>query len=146
MNKSDISTNTATEQSALSKLSYWLQFEKHTWILAAGIGWFSYELILKGLTVLALIFSPYMLWHLFRAKWYKSILTFSALVILPFLMYLLTETQNPGINLLLKVLPLITFYSYTWIISYMIENHLNKLKTIRRWKKEAFINKATKQQ
>lgn len=146
MNKSDISINTATEQSALSKLSYWLQFEKHTWILAAGIGWFSYELILKGLTVLALIFSPYLLWQLFRAKWYKSILTFCALVILPFLIYLFTETQNPGINLLLKVLPLITFYCFTWIISYMIGNHLNKLKTIRRWKKEAFINKATKQQ
>lgn len=146
MNKSDISINTATEQSALSKLSYWLQFEKHTWILAAGIGWFSYELILKGLTILALVFSPYLLWQLFKAKWYKSILTFSALVILPFIMYLFTETQNPGINLLLKVLPLITFYSYTWIISYMIRNHLNKLKTIRRWKKEAFINKATKQQ
>lgn len=142
MNESDVLADGIHEKEAsLSKLDYWLQFEKHTWILGAGIGWLPYQIILTGLAILAIVFSPYMLWQLFKARWYKSIITFNVLVVLPFLISQVAPIESTAFQLLLTILPIITFYSFTYIISYMIGEHLNKLNTLKKWKKEHLINK-----
>ena len=141
MNKADILANAVTvEESSLSSLYYWLQYEKHSWILGSGIGWLPYSIVLMIVSIAAIIFTPYMLWHLFRAKWYKAIITFCSIVILPFVIHQVIQIDNSAISFSLGILPLVTFYFYTYVISYLIGEHLNKLKTIRRWKKENLAN------
>lgn len=141
MNKVDVLANAVTvEESSLSTLYYWLQYEKHTWILGAGIGWLPYSIVLMIVSITAIIFTPYMLWHLFRAKWYKAIITFCSIVILPFLIHQIVEIDNSIISFSLGVLPLVTFYFYTYGISYFIGEHLNTLKTIRGWEKKDLAN------
>lgn len=127
MNESDILTSVRTiEEHSLSQLQYWLQYKKYSWIAGAGIVWVPYSLILKGLLILAVIFTPFMLWHLFRAKWYKSIGVFFAVVIFPIIFQLL-ETGSSVADFLLMVLPLFVFYCYTWVLSHIIAEYLGEI-------------------
>ncbi len=128
------------EESSLSTLYNWLQFKKHTWIIGAVIIWLPYDIILTGISILAAIFTPFMLWHLFKAKWYNAIITFCAIVILPFIIFLLVQIDNPLTSLLTGVVPLVTFYFYTYVISYMIGEYIGELKAARRWEKENLAN------
>jgi hypothetical protein len=127
------------EENALSKLQTWLQYEKYTWFIGAGIVWVPYSLILTGLLILAVIFTPFMLWHLYRAKWYKSISVFFLVVIFP-VAFRLLETGSSIVDFLLMVLPLLTFYCYTWILSHTIDQYLSEIQTAKKWKKEKLMN------
>ncbi|MDX1585110.1 MAG: hypothetical protein R3222_00140, partial [Balneolaceae bacterium] len=109
---------------------YWLRYEKHTWILGVTIGWLPYQLILNAVSILAILFTPFMLWHLFKAGWYKAIITFCCLVILPFLVFQLAPIENLAFSFLLRVIPLVTFYFYTYVISYLIGIRINELRSI----------------
>jgi len=141
MNESDILANAKTiEEHSLSQLQYLLQYEKYSWIAGAGIVWMPYGLIMVGLLILAVLFTPFMLWHLYKAKWYKSISIFLAVVILPLIVSQLFDTGNAVADFLLMVLPLFTFYCYTWVLSYVIGNYLNEIETIKKWKREQLIN------
>ena len=141
MKDTDILSNAVTvEESSLSSLYYWLQYEKHSWILGSGIGWLPYSLVATIIAFAAIVFTPYMLWHLFQAGWYKAIITFGAVVIFPFLIHQLIQIDNTIISFSLGVLPFFTFYFYTYVISYLIGEHLNTLKTIRKWKREDLAN------
>lgn len=141
MSNSDITESAVTvEESSLSNLHYWLQFKKHTWIIGAVIIWLPYHIILTGISILAAVFTPFMLWHLFKAKWYKAVTTFCAIVILPFLILHFLQIGNPLTSLLTGVLTLVTFYFYTYVISYMIGEYLGELKAVRRWEKENLAN------
>jgi|GEM_PF-1462947 len=141
MNEADILANAKTiEENSLSQLQYWLQYEKYSWVAGAGIVWMPYGLIMMGLLILAVLFTPLMLWHLFKAKWYKSIGIFFATVIFPLVISLFFEIENTVADFLLMVLPLFTFYCYTWILSYAIDNYLNDMKTVKKWQKEQLVN------
>lgn len=135
MNQNDILTNSITvEKDSLTRLQYWLKYEKYTLILGASVGMLPYSLIIKGLSSLAILFTPYMLWHLFRASWYKSLVIFSVVVILPFITFQFVQTGNQIFNLLLQVLPLIAFYSYTWGLSYKIREYLSEIQALNKFK------------
>ncbi len=137
MNEKDIlSTAVNVEEHSLSELQYWLQYEKHTWFLGAGVFWLPYGLILMGLSILAVLFTPYMIWHLFNAKWYKSIAVFLTVVILPFILSQFIPFENSIFVFLSNILPLVAFYFYTWILSYLIGEHLNEIQTLKKWRRE----------
>ncbi|PAU93843.1 hypothetical protein CK503_09215 [Aliifodinibius salipaludis] len=141
MNESDILASAKTiEEHSLSQLQYWLQYEKYSCVAGAGIVWMPYGLIMMGLLILAVLFTPFMLWHLFKAKWYKSIGIFLATVIIPLIISQLFDIGNTVADFLLMVLPLFTFYGYTWILSYVIGNHLNEMETVKKWQKEQLLN------
>lgn len=124
------------EEHSLGELQHWLQYGKHTWSLGAGIIWLPYGLILMGLKLITVVFTPYMLWHLSKAKWYKSVVVFSAIVVLPFMIAQFIELENNILNFLFTALPFLTFYLFTYIISYMIGEHLNEIRTVRNWERE----------
>ncbi|GAA5522037.1 hypothetical protein LQ318_09810 [Aliifodinibius salicampi] len=138
--EADILANTETlNESSLRELYYWLQYEKHTWMLGGGIVWFPYGLIMLGLSVLAVLFTPFMLWQLFRAKWYKSIIVFLAVVILPFVINQFIPLESSVFGFLLSVLPLLNFYIYTWLLSYMVGEYLSKFDFFKRFDLEQKI-------
>jgi hypothetical protein len=138
--QAEILANAETEEEySLNRLQYWLQYGKHSWTLGAGIIWFTYGFILRIVKILAIVFTPYMLWHLFKAKWYKSIAVFLAVVAAPYVTFLFIHAGNLYINYFFMVLPVLTFYLYTYIISYMIGEYLAEIKTLKKWKYEEKI-------
>jgi len=137
MNEADILKNAVSvKEYSLRQLQQWLDYGKHTWSLGAGIIWFPFGIVFTILKIIAVVFTPYMLWHLFKAAWYKSIVVFLLIVILPFVVSKFLILQNDVLNYICAVLPILTFYIFTYIISYMIGEELNKINTLRRWKRE----------
>lgn len=101
--------------------------------------WFPYSLIMLGLSVLAVLFTPFMLWHLYRAKWHKSIIVFFAVVILPFVISLFIPLESSVVGFLLSITPLLSFYIYTWLLSYMIGEYLSELDFFKKFDLEQKI-------
>lgn len=129
----EILESTVTEEEyALQKLQNWLQYEKNTWILGSGGFWLPYRLIITGLTIIAAIFIPYMLWHLIKAKWYKSIIIFVIVVIVPFIGIQTLTSESTVSYFLLSVTPLGLFYIFCWLLSYFIGERLTELQEIRQ--------------
>ena len=132
MNNSDILSGFKTlEKKSLNQLQSGLEFEKYGWVLGAGIVFVPYNIVLMGLLIIAVVFTPFMLWHLYKAKWYKSISVFIVTVILPFIGYQFFNTGHFVADFLLMVFPLFTFFCYTWILSYVIRDYLNELEATK---------------
>jgi hypothetical protein len=137
MDKSELLANAVPiEERSLSKLQGWLDYEKYTWMLGAGVIWFSYAIIITGLLIMTVVFTPYMLWHLYKAKWYKSIGWFFITVLLPFVLFQFFDTGNMVADYLLSVFPLFNFYCFTWVLSYMIGEYIGERQAVRKWKRE----------
>jgi len=138
--EADILANAVTEEEySLSQLQQRLQYAKHSWSFGAIILWLPYVPVFMILKILAIVFTPYVLWHLFKAKWYKSVVVFGAVVVLPYVIYQFIQVENNILGFLLKVLPLLTFYLFAYILSYMIGEHLSEIKTLKRWKRDEKI-------
>ena len=138
--QADILANAVTEEEySLNQLQQWLQYAKHSWSLGAIIIWLPFVPIFMILKILAIVFTPYMLWHLFKAKWYKSVAVFGAIVVIPYVVFQFIQVENNILGFILKVLPLLAFYLYTYILSYMIGEHLAEIKTLKKWKREEKI-------
>ncbi len=128
---SDVPKNALNvEESSLRKLQYWLEYEKYTAILAGAAPWF-YFIVIRILYLAAVVFTPYMLWHLYKAGWYKSIAIFVVTVLIPFLVFQFIQTESALLGFVLTFSTLFLFYFYTWILSYMIKNHLMELKELK---------------
>lgn len=137
----EILENTSSvKEHSLNKLQQWLQYGKHSWSLGAGIVWLPPGMILMGLKIIMYAFTPYMLWYLYKAKWHKSIIVFLAVVVQPFLFSEFMEFENHILGFLLSILPFLTFYIYTYILSYMIGEQLNEIQTVRKWHREELMN------
>lgn len=135
MNKGNRLANAAlADEYSLRRLNEWLQYEKYSWFLGAGIIWVPYSLIITGLWVIAVLFTPFLLWNLFKAGWYKSIVLYFAIVILPFVVVQLLRVENSVVDLMLSILPLCSFYIYSWILSYLVGEYLSERQELRRIK------------
>lgn len=119
------------EEYALRKLHYWLRYEGLTPILGGGAFWLPYSLITTALIILAALFTPYLLWHLAKAKWYRAIAVFITVVCVPFLAALLAETDL-SMGFLLSMVPLVCFYLYTWTLRFVIGEQLREAATVRQ--------------
>lgn len=140
MKKADILENAVTEEEySLSELQHWLQYGKHSWWMGVAVFWLPYGPILFVLKIIALVFTPYMLYHLYKAKWYKSVVVFLIVVLLPFLVTRIIDTGHYILDFLLPFLPLLTFFFFVYIISYMIGVRLNEIRTRKKWKREEML-------
>ena len=84
-----------------------------------------------GFSGVAVIFTPYMLWHLVKARWIKSVVVFVVVVIAPFLASRFVSADASLTRFLLTGLPLVLFYIYTWILRGMIGEHLAEMSQAR---------------
>lgn len=137
MDKSDILDNAMNaEEYSLGRLQFWLDYGKHAWTAGVGMFYFPYSLVVMALTCAMLIFLPYMIWHLYRAGWYKSVYTLLAIVVVPYIISFFIASLNHIVIFIFAFLPLIAFFFCTYIISYMIGERLNKIKTLKKWRRQ----------
>lgn len=120
------------EEQSLRLLYKWLRYEGLTVIGGAGIFWLPYGLVLKAFVIFAVLFTPYMLWHLARAKWYKSIILFLVVVLMPLGAVQFTEPDASITYFLLSIGALVFFYVYTWILRHVIGERLTELEAVRK--------------
>lgn len=137
MNESDLLNNAVpSEEYALGRLQHWLQYGKHSWSVGAGIFWLPYSLVILVFSIIAYLFTPYMLYQLYKAQWYKSVAALTGIVVVPFMISKFSQTDNATLDFLMAFFPYVAFYFFTYAISYMINERLTELQTLRRWKRE----------
>jgi len=137
MDHEELLANAVTvEEHSLHSIQQWLQYGKHSWSIGAGIFWISYGWILLALKIIALVFTPYMIYHLYQARWYKSVFVLLTVVVLPFGVFQFLEVDNNILGFVLSFFPFLALYLFCYIISYMIGEELIKIKTLRAWERE----------
>ncbi len=127
---------TSEEEHALQKLHYWLRYEGQTAWLGGGAFFLPYSLISAVLTTLAVVFTPYMLWRLAKAKWYKAIALFIILVCVPFLATRFMQGGSSTAYYLWTTVSLVLFYVYTWVLRSVIGDHLREQSATRHIMRE----------
>ena len=121
------------EESRLQELHRWLTLEGMT----IGFGTFGFFLPMGLIFMLlkwgAIAFTPYMLWRLYQSRRFGWIGAFVLFVGIP--AGLMLSRSEPGISNIsgyfIYMLPLVTFYAYTWILRYSVGEWLEELK----WKR-----------
>ncbi len=119
------------EEDSLQQLHYWLKYEGLTFLAGGFSFWVPYGLVVRILFILAAIFTPYMLWHLIRARWYKSVAIFVLFVLLPFTASFFVSAEASLTKFLLMAVPLAWFYIYTWVLRLVIGEHLSETRSVR---------------
>ena len=95
-------------------------------LLGAAAFVLPFGLVASVLVALAVVFTPYMLWELYRAGWHRAIGAFAALVLGP-----AVASWFAGGALLQYALiggALLGFYLYTWALFYLIGEHLSEAR------------------
>ena len=119
----------APEVKALRALHRWLGYERLAVLLGGAAYVLPFGLVAGVLVVLAVVFTPYMLWKLHRAAWHTAIGLFALLVLVP----VATGAGVEGVVLsyFLHGGALIAFYLYTWVLHHMIGEHLREVDAVR---------------
>lgn len=129
-------TPSVEEVYSLRQLHYWLRYEGLTGLLGGTVVWLPFGLVMSGLILLAALFTPYMLWHLWKARWYTSMVVFGALIVGPLAIAVFLENRISIGYYLLTMVPLVFFYAYTWTLRYMIGEHLFEVDSVRAFERE----------
>ena len=130
----------AEDEYALRQLHHWLKYEGL--LPFAGVGAFviPYGLIMTALVAAAVLFAPYMLFQLWRARWVKTIVLFVVLVLVPVATSYLIESDDVIITYFLRYLPLVAFYLFAWILRLVIGEELNERSAVRLFDHERARN------
>ncbi len=132
VNESDVLEYAVGEgEDALLELHHWLAYGGLTFLGGAAAFWLPYTLIFSVLTILAVLFVPYMLWKLYVGGWHKAIWIFAIVVLIPLAASRLVASENFLLKFLLIAGPLIAFYTYTWILRLVLGEHLDELRAAR---------------
>jgi len=119
------------EEYTLRQLHYWLRYEGLSFLGGSAGFWLPYKLVLGILVALAALFSLYMLWRLWTARWYKAIVVFMIVVVLPLVVSRFISTDASYARLVLTWVPLVNFYIYTWVLRLVLGEHLEQARLLR---------------
>lgn len=99
---------------ALERLHHWLTLEGATALAIPAMFFLPIDIGTLLLKWAAIAFTPYMLWRLYQVRRFGWIATFIIAVAAPLALMRTPETITYAY--LLSLLPLLLFYSYTWIL------------------------------
>lgn len=117
-------SNLLTIKFHLEKIQSILRIEIPAYLLLSlsfftGIGFF----ILK---IVILLFSPYMVFVLFRLKKFGWITTFCLIVVLPYI-FSFIKFSDATLTLLINLFPLLTFLIFTFLLKMVIPDWLEEI-------------------
>lgn len=118
------------EEYALRGLHHWLTRGGSSVLLAPMGVFVPYSIVLSVLFVCAVVFTPYMLYQLVKARWYKSVATFVVTVLVPFIVFRFVSGSSTGMALMAFV-PFVAFYLYTWILRAVVGDYLREKAEVR---------------
>jgi hypothetical protein len=118
-------------RNSLQKLYHWLKWEGLTSLFAGTVLFIPWSSVFVILTIAAIVFTPYLLWHLAKAGWYRAILLFGVFVILPFIFSRFVPEEASLGAFLLMATPLVFFYIFNWILRLIIGEYLEEERAVR---------------
>ena len=133
----------ATPEQPLRDLHAALRYEGLTAFGGAAAFWLPASLAESVLVLLAVGFTPYLIWKLWQAGWRGTVLAFGLVVGLPVLLALLgaaataMSATTAMSAYLLTAVPLVLFYAFTWALQYQIGDHLREAEDARRVYRQA---------
>ena len=127
----------ATPEQPLRDLHAALRYEGLTAFGGAAAFWLPASLAESVLVLLAVGFTPYLVWKLWQAGWRGTVLAFGLVVGLPVLLALLGAATTAMSAYLLTAVPLVLFYAFTWALQYQIGDHLREAEDARRVYRQA---------
>ncbi len=136
MNTAELMGVTGEDEPALRSLHHWLQYQSLTFLGGAAAFFVPYRLVAGGLALLALVFTPYMIWQLAVAKRYKTIATFSAVVLVPIVAGVLFTSESSLLRYLLTYGALVPFYIFTWVLKGQLDSELQERRMVRVFEHE----------
>ena len=128
----DLLAHSVTEEEySLRQLHYWLRYEGLTPLLGGFAFFVPYGLVMTVLVGLAVVFAPYMVWQLWRAKWFKTLAVFAVCVGVPLVVSRFVSADSFVLKFLLTYGPLVPFYFFTWILRLVIGEELAERSGVR---------------
>lgn len=115
----------------LEKVHYWLRYEGLAPGLFFGAFWLPYGLITSILFVSAYVFTPFMLYHFWRAKYYKPIAVFSVLVLIPYMVSVIVPAGASMSSFFLNLAPLVFFFIFAWVMKLVLSERLSESRAVR---------------
>lgn len=125
-----VSLHDAKVEVRLRELHRWLTLEGSSGALMGLALFLPYGFVFTVLRWGAIFFSPFLLWRLLQFKRYGWIAGFVIFVGLPFSVAFLSEAEGAA-GFLVSVLPLVSFYAYTWMLRYAVEGWLEDITGAR---------------
>jgi len=119
------------EESSLRRLHAWLKYEGLTGVFIFAVFFMPFGIVFDVLAVAAVAFTPFMIWLLARAGWYRAIVLFVAFVVLPFVLSRLVSDDLSLGRYLLEVTPLAAFYIFNWVLRLIIGEYLSDRQAVR---------------
>lgn len=121
------------EQMRLQDLHRWLTLEGSSITLGSFAFIVPYGIVFLILKWGAVLFTPYLIWQLYKCKRYTWLIGFLIFVAVPgiFSIFLSQGGFSTVSGFLLGVLPLVTFYIYTWTLRYAVGEWLEEIRWIR---------------
>lgn len=122
----------ARREHAATRLHHWLNYGSKSAILGFGAFWLPIGPVTMLVVVLALLFTPYLLWRLYQIRWYGWLGVFVVVVLVPLL--IVRPLVDPRAMLwwyVFTVGPLLTFYLFIWVLRYVLGEHVDELKALR---------------
>ncbi len=126
----------AEDEYALRQLHHWLKWEGLLPLTGLGAFFLPFSLIMTVLVGAAILFTPYMIFQLWRARWMKSIVFFAIVVLVPVAASFLIKSDELLLTYFLRFLPLVAFYMFTWILRLVIGENLNERSAVRLFDRE----------
>lgn len=119
------------EENALRQLHYWLRYEGMAPLLGGSAFFIPYGIVMVVLVALAVVFTPYMLFQLWRARWLKSILAFALIVLVPVVGCRFVSADDTLVRFFLTYGPLVPFFIYTWGLRLVLGEKLAEVTAVR---------------
>lgn len=118
---------TTVEAYRLQQLHRWLTVGGSSGAFAGAAFFLPYGIVFMMLKWSAVVFAPYMLWRLAQSRRYGWIAAFVLVVGLPLGFSLIAQPQGVS-SFLFSILPLLTFYTYTWLLRHSVGERLEELR------------------
>jgi hypothetical protein len=132
INDSDPETNIPQ----LRRLRHWLTYNRYTIFTYGGGIFFPAGIILLCLILLAILFTPYMLFVLYKNRKHGWLLLFAIIVGIPILPAFLS-TGNFVLNVMMHFLPLLAFYLYCFLLRFSVDDWISDTsETHQLWTEE----------
>ncbi|MCD4818327.1 MAG: hypothetical protein K8S23_06515 [Candidatus Cloacimonetes bacterium] len=115
------------QQLIMERLYHTLTYEGSTIALMGGYYFIGYGLVLMILTILAMIYTPYLIKTLINLKKWKWIIAFAIMISAPFIMKLFVS-KNYAYKSVWHSISLFMFYLFCWILKFSVQNWIEKIK------------------
>ena len=129
------------EHEALVRLHRLLNYQIGSALIAGLIFLLPYGIVITGLYLLALVFTPIMLVLLYRARWYGSIAVFMVLVGAGWFGPRMVSMDPGMMQAIHSIGFFVPFYFYCWILRWVVGDKVSEIRGLEAMERMDAVNR-----